>query len=67
MHESNHVVAPSYLDMTAQEITNDVLERHHSPGNRFWTVAMMLGGLFIVGLVGLFKLYTSIAEFEAQA
>ena len=56
MHESHHVVAPSYLDMTAQEITNDVLERHHSPGNQFWTVAMILGGLFVVGLVGLFML-----------
>tara|TARA_Y100000590_G_scaffold418260_1_gene518789 strand:+ start:23139 stop:24515 length:1377 start_codon:yes stop_codon:yes gene_type:complete len=56
MHESHHVVAPSYLDMTAQEITNDVLKRHHSPGNQFWTIAMILGGLFVVGLVGLFML-----------
>ena len=56
MHEPHHVVAPSYLEMTPQEITKDILDRHHSPGNQFWTVAMILGGLFIGGLVGLFML-----------
>ena len=52
MHELHHPPPASYLGMTAQEITQDVLERHESPGRQFWTVAAVLGGLFGLGIIG---------------
>jgi len=52
MHELHHPAPASYLGMTAQEITQDVLQRHESPGRQFWTVAAVLGGLFGLGIIG---------------
>jgi len=52
MHELHHPAPPSYWGMTAQELTQDVLQRHESAGRQFWTVAAVLGGLFGLGVIG---------------
>ena len=53
MHELHHPAPPSYLRMTPQEITEDVLRRHESPGRQFWVVAGVLAALLTLGIVGL--------------
>ena len=52
MHELHHPAPPSYLSMTPQEITEDVLQRHESPGRQFWMVAGVLAGLLGLGVIG---------------
>ncbi len=66
MHESHHPVVPSYLSMTAEEIAQDVVQRHKSPGRQFWMVASIFGGLFVLGLVGLLMLISGGVE-DTQA
>ncbi|MDA0988371.1 MAG: hypothetical protein O2783_04445 [Chloroflexi bacterium] len=52
MHEPHHPVQASYLRMTAQEITQDVIQRHESPGRQFWMVTSVLAGLLGLGIIG---------------
>jgi Ni/Fe-hydrogenase subunit HybB-like protein len=56
MHELHHPPPPSYLGMTAQEITEDVLQRHESSGRQFWVVAGVLGVLLAIGVIGFIML-----------
>ncbi len=53
MHELHHIPPPNYLDMSFQEITEDILGRFRSAGSRFRTAALFLGLLFGVGLVAM--------------
>ena len=56
MHEAHHTSQPSYLSMTPQEITEDVLRRHEGSGRPFWVIAGVLAVLFTLGIVGLVNL-----------
>ena len=58
MHELHHAPPPVYWGMTAQELTQDVVQRHASPGNRFWMIAGILAGLFGLGVIGFVLLLT---------
>ena len=58
MHELHHPPPPTYWGMTAQELTQDVVQRHASPGSQFWLVAGILAGLFALGVIGFVLLLT---------
>ncbi len=58
MHELHHPPPPVYWGMTAQELTQDVVQRHASPGSRFWMIAGILAGLFGLGVIGFVLLLT---------
>ncbi len=58
MHELHHAPPPVYWGMTAQELTQDVVQRHASPGSRFWMIAGILAGLFGLGVIGFVLLLT---------
>ncbi len=58
MHELHHPPTPVYWGMTAQELTQDVVQRHASPGGAFWAIAGVLAALFALGVVGFVLLVT---------
>ncbi|MDE2860588.1 MAG: hypothetical protein OYI31_07910 [Chloroflexota bacterium] len=58
MHELHHPPTPVYWGMTAQELTQDVVQRHASPGRQFWAIAGVLAGLFALGVIGFILLLT---------
>ena len=52
MHELHHPPPPTYWGMTAEEVTQDVLRSHESPGGGFWKIAGLLAALFGLGIAG---------------
>ena len=52
MHELHHPPPPTYWEMTAEEVTQDVLRSHESPGGGFWKIAGLLAVLFGLGIAG---------------
>ena len=53
MHELEMTAPPSYLSMSAKEITEEVLQKHESPGRQFWVVIGVLAVFLAFGIVGL--------------